>query len=448
MAENTNIPVALGGLPVRAERFRTTPEVGIAEVLYTAAQINSRDWEPDARHGGLPVLSGLTPPAPVAESLGAEQAALAAEFVAMQAPDQPDVVAVPADNGTHVIRIALMALTALGDELGLRRPNVDGDEVIVPAATWQATAGAPLRRNLVPVLADVLPGTLCLDPEAVRSLITERTVAIIPVHLYNRMAELETICEIAREHGIAVIEDCAHAQGAVYSGKGAGTLGIAGTFSMQGSKSLSSQEGGLILASNPALVEQLCSIVTCGRKVGSSKTLQADNDRMAGVVAALARAQLTRFVEQNDVRVRTFRELDVVAEELPGIRPLDSQPGVDVPPTYKWAFRVEPSEWQGLTLDGLAACLEQELHCEVARIYVPLVNSPLYQPHSDPALRISEEHWQRIDPSRHPAPWAMEAYESVLVLEHAVGLDPAFPAAFAEAVRKLHAHADRLARQL
>lgn len=124
------------------------------------------------------------------------------------------------------------------------------------------------------------------------------------------------------------------------------------------------------------------------------------------------------------------------------------QPDVDTPPTYKWAFRVDTAEWGGLTLEQLRGCLEQELRCEVARIYTPLTSSPIYQPHSDPALRLSAEYWERIDPRRHPAPWAWQAYESVLVIEHAAGLDPEFPGAFAEAVHKLKAHASQLAREL
>ena len=438
------LPVALGGRPVRTEGFRRTPEVGTREVLYTAAQIGCGSWEPAPENLGVAVASGLTVPEVVAEFLGGELGALAAEFVAIQAPDQ-DVVAVPLNNGTHAIRVILAALTKVAPELGLRTPNVDGDEVIVPAMTWQATAGAALRRNLVPVLVDVEPGTLCIDPEAFRAAITDRTVAIVPVHLYNRMANMEEILAIAEPLGIAVIEDCAHAHGAVYRGQGAGTLGVAGTFSMQGSKSLSSQEGGFVLAKHPPLVDQLCSLVTCGRAVGSSQLLQADNDRMAGIIAALARAQLIRFVEQNMLRLRTFAELDLVAARSPGIRGLNHQPGDHVPPTYKWPFRVDLDRWMGLTIEQIQECLERELGCEFARPYKPLTNSTLYQPLSDPAHSFL---WDRVDPARFSAPEADRAYEEVLVVEHAAGLDPAFPAAFEEAVHKLLDNAEQLAAEL
>jgi dTDP-4-amino-4,6-dideoxygalactose transaminase len=441
-----NLPAVLGGRPVREPGFRRTPEVGIQEALFVAEQIGGRDWEPDAKVGGRPVAEGLTLPGNVAEALGVEQAALAAEFAAVQAPGQ-QIHVVPADNGTHVIRIALAALGVHAHEFGLRQPEV-GSEVIVPAATWQATAGAALRRNLVPVLVDVLPGTLCIDPEAAEAAITDRTVAIVPVHLYGRMAAMDALLALGQKHGLAVLEDCAHAHGAVLKGQGAGTIGLMGTFSMQGSKSLSSQEGGLVTTAYDQLADQVISLVTCGRQVGSSVTLQGDNDRMAGAIAALARAQLLRFPEQNALRVVTARELDRTVGRLPGIRALDAQPEVDVPPTYKWVFRVDLREYKGMSLDQLRIALERDLGCEFAPIYTPLTDSPVYQPLSDTAHRIDEDFWKRLDPSRYSAPNAWDAYKTVLAAEHAALLDPEFPGRFAEAVTRIHAHAARIASEV
>jgi L-glutamine:2-deoxy-scyllo-inosose/3-amino-2,3-dideoxy-scyllo-inosose aminotransferase len=441
-----NLPAVLGGVPVREPGFRRTPEVGIDEALFVAEQIGGRDWEPDAKVGGRPVAKGLTLPANVADALGVEQAALAAEFAAVQAPGQR-VHVVPADNGTHVIRMAMAALSVHASRLGLRQPEV-GSEVIVPAATWQATACAPVRRNLVSVLVDVLPGTLCIDPAAVEAAITDRTVAIVPVHLYGRMADLDSLLALGRRHGLAVVEDCAHAHGAVRKGRGAGTIGLMGTFSLQGSKSLSSQEGGLVTTADDQLADQVISLVTCGRQVGSSVTLQGDNDRMAGAIAALARAQLLRFPKQNAQRVATARELDRTVGRLPGIRPLDPQPEVDVPPTYKWVFRVDLREYSGMSLDQLRVALEGDLGCEFAPIYTPLTDSPVHQPLSDPAHRIDEEFWKRLDPSQYAAPNAWDAYKTVLAAEHAALLDRDFPARFAEAVTRIHAHAARIAREV
>ena len=113
-------------------------------------------------------------------------------------------------NGTVALQLALEAL-----DVGA------GDEVIVPGLTWQATAAAALDVNAVPVLADIEPGTFCIDPADVERLITARTRAIIAVHLYGSLADLDRILEIGARHGIPVIEDCAHAHGSRWRDRGA-----------------------------------------------------------------------------------------------------------------------------------------------------------------------------------------------------------------------------------
>jgi dTDP-4-amino-4,6-dideoxygalactose transaminase len=251
---------------------------------------------------------------------------------------------------------------------------------------------------------------------------------------------MKEMLAIAGERGIAVLEDCAHAHGCVVGGRGAGFVGVCGSFSGQGSKTLSGQDAGWLTTTDERLADQLCSLVTCGRRVASSKVLQGDNDRMPGVVAALLRAQLLRFPEQNALRHETFARLDQICAGLPGVSPLAGQAEVQVSPTYKWAFRVHLEEWDGVTIEQLRHALEAELSCEVARIYEPLTCSPYYQPHSDRALRISDAYWQAIDPLRYSAPHAEHAYRTVLALEHASGLDRGMPLDFAEAITKLYQH--------
>ncbi len=404
------------------------------------------NWEPDAPDGGV-ALRGVEVDPAIAEALGWEPAAFAAEFLRLQAPHQHGLTAVPNNNGTRIITAVFAALTQWAEEYDLRVPRV-GDEVIVPVATWQATAGALLSRNLVPVLVDVDPETLTIGVDAVADAITDRTVGIVPVHLYGRMADVPALLELAAERRLFVLEDCAHAHGARFGdGSGAGTLGHAGTFSMQGSKVLASGEGGAMVSRLRGLALQVASIVTCGRQLPGTKVLQADNDRMPAVVAALLRAQLTRFPEQNDNRVRVFAQLDAIAANLPGVTLLARQ-DVAVQPTYKQLFRFDLGEFGGMSLAQLAKAFEAELGCEFATIYEPLNASPLYTPHSDSANRIGADYWERIDPSRYEAPVAAEAFRSVLAIEHAAGLDDEFPQAFARAVLKLQVHGERLAREL
>ncbi|KKL64457.1 hypothetical protein LCGC14_2164860, partial [marine sediment metagenome] len=113
-------------------------------------------------------------------------------------------------NGTHALQLALEAL-----EIGA------GDEVIVPGLTWQATAAAVCDVNAVPVLVDVDESTMCIDPKLVEQAVTSRTRAIIAVHLYHRMADMDKLGRIARRHGLPIIEDCAHTHGSRWDDRGA-----------------------------------------------------------------------------------------------------------------------------------------------------------------------------------------------------------------------------------
>src|SRR5262249_33209983 len=136
-----------------------------------------------------------------------------------------------------------------------------GDEVIVPAYTWDGTAAAVLFAGGVPVFADVDPDTYCLDVESTRKALTARTRAILPVHLAMRFAEMDGIMSLARAHGLKVIEDCAHAHGGRYRGQGAGSIGDLGCFSFQESKLMTAGEGGIVITSNLQYFERLQSLV-------------------------------------------------------------------------------------------------------------------------------------------------------------------------------------------
>ncbi len=132
-------------------------------------------------------------------------------------------------------------------EMGLRALGVvEGDEVIVPCYSFIATATAVVTIGAIPVFADIRPDTLCIDPDDVAKKITERTSAIIPVHVAGRIADMTGINQIAKQRDLIVLEDAAHAWGSQLQGQGAGTLGRAGTFSFQESKNITAGEGGAL----------------------------------------------------------------------------------------------------------------------------------------------------------------------------------------------------------
>ena len=159
-------------------------------------------------------------------------------------------------NGTTTLECALLAL-GIGP----------GDEVIVPGITWIATAEAAVYVGAVPVIVDVDPETVCIDPERIEAAVTPRTRAIIPVHLYSALADMDRINAIAKKHGLAVIEDCAHAHGTRQHGRGAGSLGDIGSFSFQLSKLMTAGEGGCCTTDDPDLADRLFRLSHIGTSV-------------------------------------------------------------------------------------------------------------------------------------------------------------------------------------
>src|ERR1700693_1030092 len=159
------------------------------------------------------------------------------------------------NTGTVAIQSALVAI-------GIR----PGDEVIVPAYTWEGTVGPGLLVNAVPVFVDIDPDTYCLDANLIEKAITAKTKAILPVHLGMRFADMDEILRIAQKHDLRVIEDCAHAHGGMWKGKGAGSIGDLGAFSFQSSKLITSGEGGAVITNNLEYFERVQSYINTGRR--------------------------------------------------------------------------------------------------------------------------------------------------------------------------------------
>lgn len=194
---------------------------------------------------------------------------------------------IPCANGTDALQIALMAL-------GLR----PGDEVITPSFTFIATVEVVALLGLKPVFVDVDPSSFTMDPESVRAAITEKTRAIIPVHLYGQSADMETILAIAQEHSLFVIEDNAQAIGGHYTfsdgtKKANGTMGHIGTTSFFPSKNLGCYgDGGAIFTQDEALYEKMKMIANHGQKVRYRHEIVGCNSRLDAMQAAVLRIKL------------------------------------------------------------------------------------------------------------------------------------------------------------
>ncbi|WP_329521992.1 DegT/DnrJ/EryC1/StrS family aminotransferase [Spirillospora sp. NBC_01491] len=221
-------------------------------------------------------------------------------------------------NGTVAL---FLALRALG--------TGPGDEVIIPAYTFVASATAVVLAGARPVLADVTPGTLHLDPDAVARLIGPRTKAVMPVHLAGAPVPPEPLEELARAHGVAIVEDAAQAHGASWRGRPAGTLGDAACFSFQSSKAMTAGEGGIVVTSDPAAYERLWSLHNVGRRLAGGWYEHPEvgwNLRMTEFQAALLLPQLDLLDAQIAARERAA---GLLAGELAGVGGLTLLPGPD-----------------------------------------------------------------------------------------------------------------------
>ncbi len=319
-------------------------------------------------------------------------------------------------SGTHAIRIAL-------EVLGVGA----GDEVIVPALTWQATAASVLDVNAVPILVDIDPTTYTIDPKKIEEAITPRTKCIIPVHLYCRVADMDAIRAIADKYKLYILEDCSHSHGSKWRGKNIGTLGDIGAFSLQGSKLLTTGDGGALLTNEQKYYDLLQSCKICGRpSYEGAPTIQSGNFRMTEMQASIGLTQLARLKAQNDARVKTMKRLEKDLKGIDCVETLRHPDGVTYQAAYIYAFKYLSEKAEGVDRDVFFDAVRAELSTDAFNhTYIPLTDSPLYRPFSKQTHKISAEYCKAIDPSRFSAPEADKAYyKEGVTLFHTIFLGP------------------------
>ncbi|MCE5198281.1 DegT/DnrJ/EryC1/StrS family aminotransferase [bacterium] len=205
-------------------------------------------------------------------------------------------------NGTEALFLALKALN-IGQ----------GDEVIVPSNTFIATAAAVSHTGATPVFVDCDPETYCIDPSRIGSAITEKTRAIMPVHLYGHPADMDAIMGIARANGLKVVEDCAQAHGTLYRGKHAGSIGDAAGFSFYPSKTLGAYgDAGMILTNSDEVADSLKLLRDNGRTTWYEHAIIGYNSRLDGIQAAILRIKLKyldKWVEARRAHAQHYQEL-------------------------------------------------------------------------------------------------------------------------------------------
>jgi perosamine synthetase len=196
-----------------------------------------------------------------------------------------------------------------------------GDEVILADINWIASVAPITYLGATPVLVDILPDTWCLDPAAVEAAITPRTKAILAVHLYGNLCDMDALLAIGARHGIPVVEDAAEAIGSVWHGRRAGTLGAFGTFSFHGTKTVTTGEGGAFVTNDSALYERVLTLSNHGRKHGEPKQFWPERIgykyKISNLQAAVGCAQVERVDELVAGKRRVFERYRTGLKNFP-----------------------------------------------------------------------------------------------------------------------------------
>jgi len=377
-----------GGSPVRTQPFTSWPIIGEAEEMRLLRTLRSGKW--GRLHGD-------------------EVSEFEQRFAAMHACRHGIAVV----NGTVSLRIALLAAGIRAEE-----------EVIVPPYTFISTASAVIEANAIPVFADVDLHTFNLDPAAVDRALTPRTKAVIPVHFAGQPADMDTLMAIARARGLVVIEDAAHAHGASYKSRPAGSIGHMASFSFQSSKNVTAGEGGIITTNDEAFAESCRSIQNCGRLPGGvwyEHHVIAGNYRLGEFQGAVLNGQLDRLEEQARMRDANGQYLASRVAAVPGLYP-QARPADCTRHSYHlFMLRLDAAAF-GAARDAVVEALAAEgIPCSSGYGF-SLPRQPLFRNKAfGPFLSGASA---RLDYESTPCPASDRLCEQSIWLEHAMLLGP------------------------
>jgi perosamine synthetase len=263
------------------------------------------------------------------------------------------------------------ALEAVLEALGVG----PGDEVVVPAFTFAATANAVVHRGARPVFADIDPQTFNVDPGCVEDLLRRhrRVRGVVAVHLYGLPAAVDALVELADRYGVWLVEDAAQAHGAAVRGRRVGSFGVAGVFSFYPTKNMTTGEGGMVVTRDPQLARRVRLLAHQGQEGPYRYELVGHNYRMTNLAAALGLGQLEHLDERNAARRRNASELTRAIQGLPGIQP-PAEPDGSVHVYHQYTVRA-------LRRDELSRYLKER--GVESRVYYP---EPV--PHTEPYRRL------------------------------------------------------------
>jgi len=326
-AADAGTPALLGGTPVRTGGWTQWPQWRETWASPILDVLRSGKWYRESGHR-------------------------VAEFEAAYARLLGATACLATSSGTTALIVSLHVL------------DVDaGDEVIVSPYTFIASYNAILTCKALPVFADTDPEKLTIDPASIESRITERTRAIMPVHIFGMPCDMDLIAAVARKHQLGIVEDACQAWLAEYKGKKCGTIGDIGAFSFQESKHIPSGEGGAITSMRQELVDRCNAFHNCGHGTGTFQGqgffTRGSNYRMTEVQAALLTVQVEKLVKETEVRRANADYLGTLLGAIPGITPV-RLPAGSRPVWHLYPFRYDGAQFSGMTRDQFARALSAE----------------------------------------------------------------------------------------
>lgn len=256
-----------------------------------------------------------------------------------------------------------------------------GDEVILADTNWIASAAPITYLGAKPVFVDILPDTWCLDPQRVREAITPKTKAIIAVHLYGNLCDMDELMAIGEQHGIPVIEDAAEAIGSIYRGKRAGAIGKFGAFSFHGTKTLTTGEGGMFVTNDADLYEHVLTLSNHGRARGQTKQFWPDligfKYKMSNIQAAIGCGQMERIDNLIARKREIFNYYLRCLAKFRGVR-MNAEAKDTV--IGAWMPTVVFEHQTGLTREGLQTAFASA-NIDARVFFYPLSSLPMFEKH-------------------------------------------------------------------
>lgn len=330
---------------------------------------------------------------------------------------------VPTTSGTNALLIAL-------ESLGIGY----GDEVIVPALTWLATASVVLNVNAKPILVDVDPETYCIDPNAIEKVITQKTKAIIPVHLYGSVADMGRIMEIADRYNLFVIEDCAQSHGSTWEQQKVGTIGDVGCFSFQQAKVLTAGEGGAVITKDKEIYKRLEQLRADGRILSNQSDanfgslqlfevgdIQGSNHCISEFQSSILIEQLKQLDHLNRVREDTAKYIENRLLNVPGVSLQKRSESVTRQTYYSFVIKIadnygykRPKE----IIDILKETINMGdfyIHSPYPAVHLNKLFCPWTKRRYPIDIAMTKEYWRSLK-----FPVAERAVDEAIVLHHSI----------------------------